>query len=153
MMMDTTMTRVPNHTAKEINARIQRDIEDSVAYYAEHRDEIDARLEELEAEWDIERTLEANAAGFGLAGVMAGAFVDRRFLALPALVTGFLMQHAVQGWCPPLPAFRRMGVRTAAEIDTERYALKILRGDFEEPTKAREGGNGLVGKVLRAVRR
>jgi hypothetical protein len=39
-------------------------------------------------------------------------------------------EHAVQGWCPPLPILRRMGFRTAREIDTERTALKALRGDF-----------------------
>jgi hypothetical protein len=27
--------------------------------------------------------------------------------------------------------FRRFGVRTAGEIDQERYALKALRGDFD----------------------
>ena len=42
----------------------------------------------------------------------------------------FLLQHAVQGWCPPVPFFRRRGVRTAREIEIERYALKALRGDF-----------------------
>ena len=45
-------------------------------------------------------------------------------------MTGFLLQHALQGWCPPVPVFRRLGVRTTAEIDRERYALKALRGDF-----------------------
>ena len=55
-----------------------------------------------------------------------------RWLALPALVTGFLFQHAVQGWCPPLPILRRLGVRTAREIELERVALKMLRGDFDE---------------------
>ena len=51
---------------------------------------------------------------------------------LPALVTGFLFQHAVQGWCPPVPLFRRMGVRTRPEIDREKFALKALRGDFKD---------------------
>ncbi len=37
---------------------------------------------------------------------------------------------AVQEWCPPVPVFRRLGVRTCQEIDEEKYALKILRGDF-----------------------
>jgi hypothetical protein len=46
-------------------------------------------------------------------------------------VTAFLLQHALQGWCPPVPVFRRLGVRTTAEIDRERYALKALRGDFK----------------------
>ena len=31
---------------------------------------------------------------------------------------------------PPVPILRRLGVRTAREIDIERYALKALRGDF-----------------------
>jgi hypothetical protein len=49
---------------------------------------------------------------------------------VPAVVTTFLLQHALQGWCPPVPFFRKRGVRTMREIDTERYALKALRGDF-----------------------
>ena len=56
--------------------------------------------------------------------------VDKRFLVLPALLAGFLFQHAVQGWCPPLPVLRRMGVRTSAEIHAEILALRTLRGDF-----------------------
>ena len=47
-----------------------------------------------------------------------------------SVVLSFLVQHAVHGWCPPLAALRRMGVRTRREIDEERYALKALRGDF-----------------------
>jgi hypothetical protein len=48
------------------------------------------------------------------------------------VVLTFLFQHAVQGWCPPLPVLRRLGVRTRKEIDRERYALKALRGDFAD---------------------
>ncbi|MGZ9034440.1 MAG: hypothetical protein ACXW25_08545 [Rhodospirillales bacterium] len=80
--------------------------------------------------WDIERALEANAAGVSLLGLMLAITVDRKWLALPAAVAGFLMQHALQGWCPPIELFRRLGVRTAREIARERYALKALRGDF-----------------------
>jgi hypothetical protein len=43
----------------------------------------------------------------------------------------FFLQHAIQGWCPPLPAFRMLGFRTKKEIEKERYALKLLRGDFD----------------------
>src|SRR3954471_19127459 len=64
-----------------------------------------------------------------LTGTLLGAFVDKR-LALPVAVTAFLLQHAVQGWCPPVPFFRKRGVRTMLEIDEERFALKALRGDF-----------------------
>src|SRR5213592_3015395 len=61
---------------------------------------------------------------------LLGIFFDRRFLALPIAVTAFLLQHAVQGWCPPVPFFRKRGVRTMREIGEERFALKTLRGDF-----------------------
>jgi hypothetical protein len=52
-----------------------------------------------------------------LIGLALGAAVDRRFFILPGLVAGFLLQHAVQGWCPPVTFFRRGGFRTAAEIE------------------------------------
>ena len=56
--------------------------------------------------------------------------VDRSWLWLTGVVLVFLFQHSVQGWCPPLPIFRRFGVRTRSEIDWEKFALKALRGDF-----------------------
>lgn len=93
--------------------------------------DISDRLRALDAEWDMERLLQANAATLALSGVLLGVFVDRRWLWLPGVVTAFLLQHAVQGWCPPLPVFRWLGVRTRKEIDLEKYALKALRGDFE----------------------
>src|SRR5690242_3338267 len=130
-MLPATTDRVPRHTAEVANRRIQQQIEENVRYFTEHPEQIDRRLVELDEEWDIERVLEANAAGIALAGVLLAAFVDRRFLLLPAAVAAFLLQHALQGWCPPVPFFRNRGVRTASEIGHERYALKALRGDFE----------------------
>lgn len=124
--------RVPRNTAERINRQIALETEERVARYAAHPELIDERLEELDAEWDTERTLEANAATLAFAGTALGATVDKRFLALPALVTAFLLQHATQGWCPPLPVLRRMGVRTPHEIERERVALKTLRGDFRD---------------------
>jgi hypothetical protein len=82
-------------------------------------------------EWDVERYLQMNAGIVSLSGVVLRAMVSRRFLVLPAIVFGFFFQHATQGWCPPLPVFRKMGVRTRREINREKYALKALRGDFE----------------------
>ena len=57
--------------------------------------------------------------------------VKRKWLLLSGAVLGFLLQHAINGWCPPIPLLRRFGIRTRSEIDREKYALKILRGDFE----------------------
>ena len=140
-MIPTTVERVPRHTAEEVNERIRRQTEENISRYsAAGEAAIDQRLHELDREWDIERTLEANAATVALIGLGLGAFVDRRFFALPAVVAGFLLQHAVQGWCPPVPVFRRMGFRTQPEIEEERYALKVLRGDFDQVLDAAGGG-------------
>lgn len=129
--MVSSADRVPSNTDDAINRRIQADIEQRIAYYGEHPGGIGARLAELDREWDIERAIEANAATVALTGCVLGATVDRRWLVLPAIVSAFLLQHAVQGWCPPVPVLRRLGFRTADEINQERYALKALRGDFE----------------------
>lgn len=131
MIPDTT-TRVADHTPARINAAIRAQTERSIRHHAEHSEDIDHRLSELDAEWDVERTLEANAASISLVGLGLAAAVDKRFLVLPMAVAGFLLQHAVQGWCPPVPLFRRLGFRTEAEINEERMALKALRGDFDD---------------------
>ena len=126
-----TTERVVRHTDQDINERIKRQTEANVAFYASSDKRLlDIRLQELDREWDIERILEANAATISLIGLGLGGFVSRRWFVLPTAVAGFLLQHAVQGWCPPVALFRRLGVRTQREIDEERYALKALRGDF-----------------------
>lgn len=122
--------RVASQTPASFNEAIQREIDESIRFHAAHPERIEARLAELDREWDIERALEANASTLAFGGVILGATVDKRWLILPAVVTAFLFQHAMQGWCPPLPVLRKMGFRTVREIDTERYALKALRGDF-----------------------
>ena len=87
-------------------------------------------IADLDEEWDIERWLETNASLLALSGTLLGIFVNKKFLAIPCLVLPCLLQHAIQGWCPPVPLFRRKGIRTRREIDAEKYALKALRGDF-----------------------
>jgi hypothetical protein len=132
-MLPATAQRVVNNTAPDVNAAIRAEIDRRVTACATRGPAgIDRRLAELDAEWDIERTLEANAATAVLVGLTLGAVVDRRFFLLPGLVAGFLLQHALQGWCPPVPIFRRLGFRTEREIGEERSALKALRGDFRD---------------------
>ena len=141
--------RVARHTADDVNETIERQIEHSIRWHEANPEHIDARLRELDREWDIERVLETNASSLALAGVVLGATVHRRWLALPALVTGFLFQHAVQGWCPPLPVLRRLGYRTAREIAAERYALKALRGDFDLPADTADHAAAALAAVQR----
>ena len=128
--MPSTRARVPSQTRESINRRIRAAMARNIHYYDHHRGEIPVRLRELDEEWDIERAIEANAAAIAFTGVTLAVTRGRGWLVLPALVTGFLFQHAIQGWCPPIPVLRRLGFRTSYEIDEERQALKALRGDF-----------------------
>ncbi len=132
-MLKETSHRVPDQTMEEINLQIQQRIHDNVALYSGCDPEvIDRRLRELDQEWDIERTLELNAAALATASILFGLAGKKRWLLLAGTVTAFLAQHALQGWCPPLPVLRRLGFRTEREIDQERCALKALRGDFKD---------------------
>jgi hypothetical protein len=136
--MTNTRNRVPSHTSADVNLEIQREAERRVAFYDQHRDAIPERLKALDEEWDIERAIECNASALAFSGIaLAAATDDKRWLFLPAAVTAFLFQHAVQGWCPPVPILRRLGFRTAYEIDEERQALKALRGDFSSVTSGK----------------
>ena len=128
--------RVRQHTSPASQKKIDAEIEKHIKFYSHKpRYLISQRLEELEKEWDIERILETNAATLGLTSVVLGLTVNRKWLFLGIPVMGFLLQHAIQGWCPPVPLFRKAGVRTRREIDREKYALKYLRGDFESAQK------------------
>lgn len=122
--------RVRRSTGSNQNKKIDRQIIDSIKNYRKHPWLIKARLRKLDKEWDIERMLETNMSVIALAGLALSVFVNRNWLLLPATVLLFFLQHAVQGWCPPIPLFRALGVRTRPEIDREKYALKAIRGDF-----------------------
>lgn len=147
MSIPTTRERVPAHTDESVNERINRQAEERIRKVARDPSTIERRLKELEAEWDIERAIEMNASALAFFGVALGYLAHPYWLALPALVTLFLFQHAIQGWCPPVPVLRRFGFRTIYEIDRERYALKAVRGDFDEIATAPDR----VSAALRAV--
>jgi hypothetical protein len=137
--LPSTDERVPRSTSSIVNNRIQgRTLHDVSRFFGADPVFIDERIAELEREWDIERMLEANAASVALVGLALGIGVDRRFLLLPAAVAAFLLQHALQGWCPPVPLMRRLGIRTSREIHDEIIALRILRGDFLERVESPE---------------
>jgi len=129
--------RVRQHTHPEILGKIERDIESNLRFYAtQPKEAITRRIVQLEREWGIERVLERNAATLGLTGVFLGLVSSRKWLVLTCAVSAFLFQHAVSGWCPPIPALRRLGFRTRTEIDREKFALKALRGDFSDLPQA-----------------
>jgi hypothetical protein len=125
--------RVRRNTAQEVNQTLDTRMEDRIRGYAAggDRTEISNRIEELEREWSIERLIETEASLMGLTGLGLGAFVNRKFLAIPAFVGAMVLLHGVQGWYPMLPMFRRLGFRSREEIDREKFAMKVLRGDFD----------------------
>jgi hypothetical protein len=61
-----------------------------------------------------------------LTGLVLGLTGNRKWLLVPGIVLPFLLQHGLQGWCPPLPLLRRLGFRTRGEIDREKYELLSL---------------------------
>jgi hypothetical protein len=135
---DAPPDRVRAHSNAQQNQRIDRQTQQCLEEHAAgDREHIDRHIDALDREWDVERYLQMNAGLVSLSGVVLGAMVNRRFLVLPAVVFGFFFQHATQGWCPPLPVFRKMGVRTRREINREKYALKALRGDFDDVAVSR----------------
>jgi hypothetical protein len=85
------------------------------------------RIRELDREWDIDRAVQAHVAAVGLAGVLLGRFVDRRFRFLSAVAALGGLSYAVFGWYPPLAVLRRLGFRKQHEIEVERRALLQAR--------------------------
>lgn len=145
-----TAARVPEHSPQEAEELIRQSMVARVQQCAERLERIKDRLAKLEGEWDIERTLETNAAVISLVGLALGA-LWRKWNWLPATVAFFLLQHAVQGWCPPVEMFRRMGIRTMREIDEERFALKALRGDFHKIDAKQQAPAEAAKETLAAV--
>ncbi len=131
-LLPATSERVRNNTNPRINEKIRlKTIADSTSYANKSREEITTRIQELHREWDTERSLETHAALVVLISVTLGYFWSPYWYILAVIIGIFLLQHALQGWCPPLPIIRHLGYRTAEEINEEETALKILRGDFD----------------------
>ena len=150
--------RVRSHSAAADNKLIDREAEGRVRRFAgKSKEEITGQIDRLEREWDMERLLETNASILSLVGMTAYAGSrSKKWLILPGVVMSFLVQHSVQGWCPPMPVFRKLGVRTRQEIEREKYALKALRGDFDELAgenfAAAETDSQKVDEMIKAVK-
>jgi hypothetical protein len=122
--------KVRTKTPPEINQAIDIETAAIVRFYAGKTDyEISRRIEELDKEWDIGRIVEVRAATVSLIGVILGLKRSKKWLILPTIASTFLLQYAIQGWCPPVSLLRRFGFRTRQEIDLEKYALQALRRD------------------------
>lgn len=128
-----TAQRVFLRTDPKINAEIKNQtIRNLNIFKKGNVEEITERIQKLNVEWDTERVLEVNASLLVLLSSYLGVKTGRIWFLLTGFAGGFMLQHALQGWCPPLPLIRKWGVRTSDEISAEKITLKVMRGDFKK---------------------
>ncbi|MHC2992480.1 hypothetical protein OB13_13120 [Pontibacter sp. HJ8] len=141
--------RARESSTEGVNQHADQSIRKSISRYRlKGSDAISERIRELDQEWSIERTLQVNGATLALTGTLLGAFVNKRWLVVPGLVATFLLQHGMQGWCPPVTVMRALGIRWRREIEEERSSLKVIRGDFKEVTSS-----STPAEVLQTIRK
>lgn len=127
----TSMTleddRVRAVSSVDSNLRIDVQTAYNISRYKRQDKRIIARrIEELDGEWDVERVLQVHGTALTLTGLVLGLTVNKKWLLLPGIMLPMLLQQGIQGWCPPLPLLRRLGLRTRLEINREKHALEPL---------------------------
>lgn len=122
------------HTCNKVNQYIRNKTVCCLDKYLNSNEVLlSERIGKLDFEWDTERVLETNAASIILlCSILGFRKKEENYFVLSGIVGFFLLMHAIQGWCPPLPIIRKMGVRTAEEIFQEKISLKQIRGDFSD---------------------
>jgi hypothetical protein len=125
IMIATSTNRSSSATAPVVNARIAEATCARLDAIGMSAAAIARRLRDIDREWDIERVIQAHAAGVTLAGLAAARLISRKFLIVPAAISALLLLHAVQGFYPPEIVLRRLGFRTVQEIDEERQVLRF----------------------------
>lgn len=123
-----------------VNANIDRE---TLRHLEEMKDsspeEIEERVDALAWEYDVSCASTLTFASLGLAG-LALTKVHRGFLAVPLIANGLLVWENLPLRLPSVvtPLFRLFGFRSRTEIERERHALKMIRGDYrraeEDPT-------------------
>lgn len=132
MLFNPTTTKVNMFSSPRVNREIKSQTERNIEQYTQKSDEdIKARIKELDYEWDTERTLEVNFALIVVVTTFIGAIRNKKWSLISTIAAVFMLQHSLQGWCPPLSVIRRLGVRTATEILEEKEALKQVLNQRE----------------------
>ena len=132
--LPSTQSKVHTATPDHINEKIERETEARINTYKRQEPEaIKERISELEREWDTERVLEVSMASLTLASSILALTGNKKWAYSGGALSVFMLQHAMQGWCPPLSLIRRKGIRTMSEINLEKQALKDLLDDEHYP--------------------
>ena len=145
---------VRRHSPTAVLNSIDESLEDRIRRYAtQSQGAISLRIAELEMEWEIERWFESGMAVLGLTGLVLGVARNKKWLWLAGGSLAALADRGCRGWTPLLGCFRQAGLRSRREIERERFALKILRGDFEAVPTPNPSNHLLRARdVARAVR-
>jgi hypothetical protein len=99
--------RIQRNSPQSLNREMEHELRESIRYYSiQSKEVISERIHQLEKEWHMDRMLLTNAATVAGIGIVLAATISKRWLILPGVVMSFLLQHGLQGWCPPLPLFR-----------------------------------------------
>jgi hypothetical protein len=137
--------RVRDHTAGHVNARIDREMAERLrAADTAGPEALRRMIARIDREWDVDRALMANFAILGGLVFLGSATAARKrrgrwtpWHTLLSVQLTFLLAHAIAGWCPPLPVFRRLGFRTSKEIERERAELAAKLAATEGAAAAR----------------
>lgn len=142
--MEIQDDRVQTNSPEQLNEKIEIQLLSNIQFYSKQDTQaVSKRIKELEKEWYVDRVLITNASAISIICLFLGLKVDKRWFILSGAVAAFLLQHGIQGWCPPLLLFRKLGIRSFKEIDRERFALKYLRGDFKDLIDDHKGHRAL----------
>lgn len=157
MTFAATLLRIAKQAFMDPSARHEPNrTEVNIARYAHaDPDTLTARLQELDDEWDLDRTVGTFTAAASLVGIILGRRARwAGLITIPViLVGGYLLQRSAQHSPRSQGLVRRLGFRSRQEIDAERYALRALRGDFKDPryTEAASHQGGFMQQLLGAV--
>jgi hypothetical protein len=91
---------------------------------------LNARLRQLDSEWSVGRVVKVTAACFIVLGLLLGLLVNPWWGLLACIPCLTLLQHLVARTSILGEIVHLMGFRRGSEIEQERLALRVLRGDF-----------------------
>ena len=112
--------RVRERTPRHVNDRIDATTAEYLsACDGRSSSEIEARLAQLDREWDIDQAVMANFSVAGSISLLLGK-KHKAWMGLFWMQMGFLLYHAAAGWCPPVPVMRRRRRRPACRPSCSR---------------------------------
>lgn len=126
---------------------------DNVRFYGSlGKEGLTERIRSLDEEWDAEKFVSLALSGAGLFGMIMGFAGSRLWRVLTWASLPLLFLAAQEKWRPSEGILKSLGLRSRKEIYEEKYALKALRGDFQNVDSASGAeGENLARNSARAL--